>query len=248
MPVVFKKTYTAHEAISLMESISVSDEESSSSDDDDEEGTRFRRNGFIVLQPPRERPDAITDEDSDYEDTGNADRLPRRILNAPAEFSNKSFKTKAKLPSEMTYKISNSNYSDPTTVQTPDAGAQASPIVTAQSSVVEVDPSESTIDSTESCEGETSNFISNYAILKYFAQKSFSISKYFSNILTCIKLVSHSQLSSYSYTVQPKQTCMSNTFYRRVFPQSEDLSAASSAQLQLVPLAEKKRHQVRRRL
>ena len=39
-------------------------DESSSSDDDDEEGKNFRRNGFIVLQPPRERPDAITDEDS----------------------------------------------------------------------------------------------------------------------------------------------------------------------------------------
>ena len=43
---------------------------------------------FIVLQPPLERPDAVIYEDSNYEDTGDADRLPRRILNAAAEFSN----------------------------------------------------------------------------------------------------------------------------------------------------------------
>ena len=84
MPVVYKKSYTAHEAISLMESICISDQESSSNSEDSDDETAVQRNAFIVLQPPLERPDAITDKDSNYEDTG---RLPRRILNAAAEFS-----------------------------------------------------------------------------------------------------------------------------------------------------------------
>ena len=37
--------------------------------------------------PPIEHPEAITDEDSDEEETGNPDRFPRRLLNAAAEFS-----------------------------------------------------------------------------------------------------------------------------------------------------------------
>ena len=65
-----------------------SDHEASSDDDNSDDETAVRRNGFIVLQPPLERPDAVIDEDSNYEDTGDADRLPRRILNAAAEFSN----------------------------------------------------------------------------------------------------------------------------------------------------------------
>ncbi|KAL5267602.1 hypothetical protein ACHWQZ_G004595 [Mnemiopsis leidyi] len=109
MPVVHKKSYTAHEAISLMESISISDQEStSSSDDEDSDEETAHRNAFIVLQPPLERPDAVTDEDSDYEDAGDADRLPRRILNADAEISRKSFRENTKLPAETVFKITNS--------------------------------------------------------------------------------------------------------------------------------------------
>ena len=45
----------------------------------------------LVLYPPVEHPEAITDEDSDDDETGNPDRLPRRLLNAPAELSKKIF-------------------------------------------------------------------------------------------------------------------------------------------------------------
>ncbi|KAL5259378.1 hypothetical protein ACHWQZ_G009732 [Mnemiopsis leidyi] len=68
MPVVYKKSYTAHEAISLMESICISDQESISNSEDSDDETAVQRNAFIVPQPPLERPEAITDED--YEDTG----------------------------------------------------------------------------------------------------------------------------------------------------------------------------------
>ena len=47
-------------------------------------------NDYIVLEPPNELPDAITDEDSDVDDTGNVDRLPRRLLLENADFTRKS--------------------------------------------------------------------------------------------------------------------------------------------------------------
>ena len=78
-----KRTYTADEAIALMEEMIVSDEEES---DDDS----FHTNSTIILQPPLEKPDAITDEDSDLEDTGDVNHLPRRILMAEASFSRKT--------------------------------------------------------------------------------------------------------------------------------------------------------------
>ena len=75
-----KRTYTADEAIAMMEEMVVSDEDSS-----DDEG--FHKNSTIILMPPVENPDAVTDEDSDLEDTGDVNHLPRRILMAEASFS-----------------------------------------------------------------------------------------------------------------------------------------------------------------
>ena len=51
MPVVYKKSYTAHDAISSMESICISDQESSSNSEDSDDETAVQRNAFIVLQP-----------------------------------------------------------------------------------------------------------------------------------------------------------------------------------------------------
>ena len=42
---------------------------------------------LLLLQPPVEKPEAITDEDSDVDDTEDANHLPRRILVAEASFA-----------------------------------------------------------------------------------------------------------------------------------------------------------------
>ena len=75
------KNYTAHEVIDVWDNISTEGLSGFSDSDDDDNNL----DAFIVLEPPEERPDAHTDEDSDHEDTGNPDQLPRRILNAKAE-------------------------------------------------------------------------------------------------------------------------------------------------------------------
>ena len=83
-----KKNLTVHEALQLYEELNVdgeSDLDPEWSSDDDESDNH---QPYLVLCPPIENPEAITDEDSDEEETGNPDRLPRRLLNAPAEFSN----------------------------------------------------------------------------------------------------------------------------------------------------------------
>ena len=84
-----KKNLTVHEALQLYEELNVdgeSDLDPEWSSDDDESNNH---QPYLVLCPPIENPEAITDEDSDEEETGNPDRLPRRLLDAPAEFSKK---------------------------------------------------------------------------------------------------------------------------------------------------------------
>ena len=81
------KNLTVHEASELLEELNVDNccdlDPARSSDEDDETS----RNPYIVMLPPDEKPDAVTDEDSDFDETGDPDRLPRRVLNAPAEIS-----------------------------------------------------------------------------------------------------------------------------------------------------------------
>ncbi|KAL5264769.1 hypothetical protein ACHWQZ_G005741 [Mnemiopsis leidyi] len=78
-----------------MESICISDQESSSNSEDSDDETAVQRNAFIVLQPPLERPDAITDEDSDYEDTveGN-NQLNEQLVDLLHSAANSALKVK----------------------------------------------------------------------------------------------------------------------------------------------------------
>ena len=46
------------------------------------DGEDFHMNSSIVLQPPMEKAEAVTDEDSDHDDTGDVNHLPRRIPTA----------------------------------------------------------------------------------------------------------------------------------------------------------------------
>ena len=86
-----RKTLAVHEALlfaalELLEEIDVgncSDLDTEWSSEDDEE---CFRNPYIAMLPSDEKSDAFTDEDSDF-DEANPDRLPRRLLNAPAEIS-----------------------------------------------------------------------------------------------------------------------------------------------------------------
>jgi hypothetical protein len=86
-----RKTLAVHEALlfaalELLEEIDVgncSDLDPEWSSEDDEE---CFRNPYIAMLPSDEKSDAFTDEDSDF-DEADPDRLPRRLLNAPAEIS-----------------------------------------------------------------------------------------------------------------------------------------------------------------
>ena len=85
-----KKNLTVHEALQLFEELDVADQSDLDpewSSDDEEEASSSQP--CLVLYPPVEHPEAITDEDSDDDEAGNPDRLPRRLLNAPAELSKK---------------------------------------------------------------------------------------------------------------------------------------------------------------
>ena len=62
--------------------------ESDGDTDNDHEG--YASSSAIILQPPIERPDAVTDEDSDDDDTNDINHLPRRILIAEATFKKKA--------------------------------------------------------------------------------------------------------------------------------------------------------------
>ena len=74
------KNLTVHEALELLEELNVdncSDLDPAWSSDEDDETSR---NPYIVILPPDEKPDAVTDEDSDFDETGDPDRPPRRVL------------------------------------------------------------------------------------------------------------------------------------------------------------------------
>ena len=60
--------------IAYFENLNSSFPKSDSDTDNEHEGYA------IILQPPVERPDAVTDEDSDDDDTNDINHLPRRIL------------------------------------------------------------------------------------------------------------------------------------------------------------------------
>lgn len=76
------KTLTVHEALLLFDEIDITNEDDLDPDWSDDDSSS--KETCIVIEPPDEKHDAWTDEDSDVEDTGNPDRLPRRLLNAPA--------------------------------------------------------------------------------------------------------------------------------------------------------------------
>ena len=63
-------TFTANEAIAMIEDMVASD------------GEDFQMNSAIVLLAPMEEAEAVTDEDSDHDDTGDVNHLPRRLLTA----------------------------------------------------------------------------------------------------------------------------------------------------------------------
>ena len=65
-------TFTANEAIAMIEEMVASD------------GEDFQMNSAIVLLPYMEEAEAVTDEDSDHDDsdTGVVNHLPRRVLTA----------------------------------------------------------------------------------------------------------------------------------------------------------------------
>ena len=84
------KFMTADEAIAYFENLNSSLSESDGDTDNDLEG--YASSSAIILQPPVERPDAVTDEDSDDEDTNDINHLPRRVLIAEATFKKKALR------------------------------------------------------------------------------------------------------------------------------------------------------------
>ena len=63
-------TFTANEAIAMIEDVVASDSED------------FQMNSAIVLLAHMEEAEGVTDEDSDHDDTGHVNHLPRRLLTA----------------------------------------------------------------------------------------------------------------------------------------------------------------------
>ena len=63
-------TFTANEAIAMIEDMVASD------------GEDFQMNSAIVLLARMEEAEAVTDEDSDHDDTGEVNYFPRRVLTA----------------------------------------------------------------------------------------------------------------------------------------------------------------------
>ena len=60
-------TFTANEAILMIEDMVTSD------------GKDFQMNSAIVLLARMQDAEAVTDEDSDHDDTGDVNHLPRRV-------------------------------------------------------------------------------------------------------------------------------------------------------------------------
>ena len=84
------KFMTADETIAYFENSNSSFSESDSDTDNEHEG--YTSSSAIILQPPVERSDAVTDEDSDDDDTNDINHLPRRILIAEAIFKKKALR------------------------------------------------------------------------------------------------------------------------------------------------------------
>ena len=63
-------TFTANEAIAMIEDMVASD------------GEDFQMNSAIVVLARMEEVEAVTDEDSDHDDTDDVNHLPRRVLAA----------------------------------------------------------------------------------------------------------------------------------------------------------------------
>ena len=63
-------TFTANEVIAMIEDMVASD------------GEDFQMNSAIILLAGMEEAEAVTDEDSDHDDTGDVNHLPRRVLTA----------------------------------------------------------------------------------------------------------------------------------------------------------------------
>ena len=63
-------TFTANEAIVMIEDMVAKD------------GEDFQMNSAIVLLARMEEAEVVTDEDSDHDDTGDVNHLPRRVLTA----------------------------------------------------------------------------------------------------------------------------------------------------------------------
>ena len=82
------KFMTADEAIAYFENLNSSFSESDGDTDNDHEG--YASSSAIILPPLVERPDAITDEDSDDDDTNDINHLPRRIVFAEVTFKKKA--------------------------------------------------------------------------------------------------------------------------------------------------------------
>ena len=61
-------TFTANEAIAMIEDMVAND------------GEDFQMNSAIVLLPRMEEAEAVKNEDSDHDDTGDVNHLPRRVL------------------------------------------------------------------------------------------------------------------------------------------------------------------------
>ena len=88
------KFMTADEAITYFENVNSSFSESDSDSDTDNEHEGYASSSAItiILQPPVERPDAVTDGDSDDDDINDINHLPRRILIAEATFKKKALR------------------------------------------------------------------------------------------------------------------------------------------------------------
>ena len=63
-------TFTANEEIAMIEAMVASD------------GEDFQMNSAIVLLAHMEEAEAVTDEDSDHDDTSEVNYFPRRVLTA----------------------------------------------------------------------------------------------------------------------------------------------------------------------
>ena len=61
-------TFTSNEAIAMSEDMVASDSED------------FQMNSAIVLLARMEEAEAVTDDNSDHDDTGDVNHLPRRVL------------------------------------------------------------------------------------------------------------------------------------------------------------------------